>query len=193
MLDNSGGTGRPRLTGGWSEWAANNLELAYVLFYGLWPNRIAAQFTALRYFALDGTDHESPREQASIIRRYIASRNRHITDPKLRKVIRRAEIIKRRTLPDPHVGRESVWGSRTADREGVTQTTGGVAVNADAAEDIAATGLAEIQLIFDASMARFALLLEVWLQVSRETLEPEQSSSVGALGAADPVASPVAA
>ena len=78
------------------EWAAeNNVELAYVPFYGSWLNRIEAQFTALRYFALDGTDHESHREQASMIRRYIAWRNRHITDPKLRKVIRRAGTIKR--------------------------------------------------------------------------------------------------
>jgi len=78
------------------EWAAaNNVELAYVPFYGSWLNRIEAQFTALRYFALDGTDHDSHREQASMIRRYIAWRNRHATDPKLRKVIRRAEIIKR--------------------------------------------------------------------------------------------------
>ena len=34
-------------------------------------NRIEAQFTALRYFALDGTDHASHKEQASMIRRYI--------------------------------------------------------------------------------------------------------------------------
>jgi transposase len=78
------------------DWAAvNNVELAYVPFYGSWLNRIEAQFTALRYFALDGTDHESHREQASMIRRYIAWRNRHVTDPSLRKVIRRAETIKR--------------------------------------------------------------------------------------------------
>ena len=78
------------------EWAAaNNVELAYTPFYGSWLNRIEAQFTALRYFALDGTDHESHREQASMIRRYIAWRNRHVTDPKLRKVVRRAETIKR--------------------------------------------------------------------------------------------------
>jgi transposase len=75
--------------------AANNVELAYVPFYGSWLNRIEAQFTALRYFALDGTDHDSHGEQASMIRRYIAWRNRHVTDPKLRKVVRRAETIKR--------------------------------------------------------------------------------------------------
>ena len=79
--------------GDWAE--ANNVELAYVPFYGSWLNRIEAQFTALRYFALDGTDHPSHREQASMIRRYIAWRNRHITDPRLRKVIRRAETVKR--------------------------------------------------------------------------------------------------
>lgn len=79
--------------GDWAE--ANNVELAYVPFYGSWLNRIEPQFTALRYFALDGTDHPSHLAQASMIRRYIAWRNRHITDPKLRKVIRRAETIKR--------------------------------------------------------------------------------------------------
>ena len=42
------------------EWAAaNNVEFAYVPFYASWLNRIEAQFTALRYFALDGTDHPS--------------------------------------------------------------------------------------------------------------------------------------
>jgi hypothetical protein len=30
-----------------------------------------------------------------MIRRYIAWRNRHVTDPQLRKVVRRAETIKR--------------------------------------------------------------------------------------------------
>ena len=79
--------------GDWA--AANNVELAYVPFYGSWLNRIEAQFTALRFFALDGTDHADHREQASMIRRYIAWRNRHVTDPGLRKVIRRAETIKR--------------------------------------------------------------------------------------------------
>ncbi|MGI8868697.1 MAG: IS630 family transposase [Mycobacteriales bacterium] len=78
------------------DWAReNNVELAYVPFYGSWLNRIEAQFTALRYFALDGTDHPSHREQASMIRRYIIWRNSHRTDPGLRKVIKRAAIIKR--------------------------------------------------------------------------------------------------
>ncbi len=79
--------------GDWA--AANNVELAYVPFYGSWLNRIEAQFTALRYFALDGTDHPSHKEQANMIRRYLIWRNTHHTDPVLRKVIRRAETIKR--------------------------------------------------------------------------------------------------
>jgi transposase len=78
------------------EWAAtNNVEIAYTPFYGSWLNRIEPQFTALRYFTLDGTDHQTHHEQASMIRRYIAWRNRHVTDPKLRKVIKRASTIKR--------------------------------------------------------------------------------------------------
>jgi len=79
--------------GDWA--AANNVELAYVPFYGSWLNRIEAQFTGLRYFALDGTDHNSHREQASLIRRYIAWRNSNLTDPRLRKVVKRAGVIKR--------------------------------------------------------------------------------------------------
>jgi hypothetical protein len=45
---------------------------------------IEAQFTALRYCALDGTDHASHKEQASMIRRYIIWRNNHAYDDRLR-------------------------------------------------------------------------------------------------------------
>lgn len=79
--------------GDWA--AANNVELAYVPFYGSWLNRIEGQFTALRYFALDGTDHNSHAEQASMIRRYIARRNRHAHDKRLGQIIAKAETIKR--------------------------------------------------------------------------------------------------
>jgi transposase len=75
--------------------AANNVELAYVPFYCSWLNRIEPQFTALRYFALAGTDHADHTEQASMIRRYIAWRNRNLTDPTLRKVIHRGELANR--------------------------------------------------------------------------------------------------
>lgn len=86
-------TKRDSRVGDWAR--ANNVELAYVPFYGSWLNRIEPQFTALRYFALDGTDHDTHREQASMIRRYIIWRNTHATDPLLRKVVKRAALIKR--------------------------------------------------------------------------------------------------
>ena len=75
------------------EWAtANNVELAYTPTYASWLNRIEAQFQALRYFCLDGTDHASPREQASMIRRYIIWRNRNAQDKALRDLVKRANV-----------------------------------------------------------------------------------------------------
>ena len=76
-----------------SEWAAaNNVELAYTPTYSSWLNRIEAQFQALRYFALDGTDHASHREQASMIRRDIHWRNRNAHDRALRDLVKRANV-----------------------------------------------------------------------------------------------------
>ena len=47
-----------------ARWAAmNNVELAYVPTSASCLNRIEAQFQALRYFTLDGTDHPSHHEQ----------------------------------------------------------------------------------------------------------------------------------
>jgi transposase len=75
------------------EWAAaNNVELAYTPTYSSWLNRIEAQFQALRYFSLDGTDHGTHAEQASMIRRYIRWRNRHARDEKLRALVKRANV-----------------------------------------------------------------------------------------------------
>jgi transposase len=75
------------------EWAAaNNVELAYTPTYSSWLNRIEAQFQALRYFALDGTDHPSHHEQARMIRRYIAWRNRNAHDRALRELVKRANV-----------------------------------------------------------------------------------------------------
>ena len=75
------------------DWAdANNVELAYVPFYASWRNRIEAQFTALRYFALDGTDHDSHEAKGRMIRRYIAWRNRHARDKALCEIINRANV-----------------------------------------------------------------------------------------------------
>jgi hypothetical protein len=64
-------------------------------YFGSRLSCIEAQVTAVRYVALDGTDHPSHAEQASMMRRYLARRNRHLTDPRLREVIRRGETIKR--------------------------------------------------------------------------------------------------
>ena len=78
---------------GVGDWAAaNNVELAYVPTNASFLNRIECHFTALRYFALNGTDHESHEEQNSMIRRYIAWRNRHKDDEALRAVSKRAKV-----------------------------------------------------------------------------------------------------
>lgn len=51
-----------------------------------------AQFTALRYFALDGTDHESHDAQSRMIRHYIAWRNPHADDAALRELVKCANV-----------------------------------------------------------------------------------------------------
>jgi transposase len=74
-------------------WAtANNVEIAYTPTNSSWLNRIEAQFTALRYFTLDGTDHATHKEQGSMIRRHIIWRNRHADDRRLRAVVNRANV-----------------------------------------------------------------------------------------------------
>ncbi|EMQ99985.1 hypothetical protein ADIAG_01094 [Paeniglutamicibacter gangotriensis Lz1y] len=96
VMDNYGPHRSTKVDTRVGDWAAaNNVELAYTPFYSSWLNRIEPQFTALRYFALNGTDHPSHQEQGSMIRRFILWRNHHTTDPKLRKVIRSASLIKR--------------------------------------------------------------------------------------------------
>ena len=83
-------TARDGRVGAWA--TANNVEIAYTPTNSSWLNRVEAQFTALRYFALDGTDHASHREQASMIRRYIIWRNNHAYDERLRQVVARANV-----------------------------------------------------------------------------------------------------
>lgn len=56
------------------------------------PDRIECQFTALREFALNGTDFTTHREQGSMIHRYIAWLNRHTSDPRLRAIVKRANV-----------------------------------------------------------------------------------------------------
>ncbi len=83
-------TRKDRRVGTWA--AANNVEIAYTPTNSSWLNRIEAQFTALRYFALDGTDHASHKEQASMIRRYIIWRNNHAYDERLRRIVAKANV-----------------------------------------------------------------------------------------------------
>jgi transposase len=83
-------TARDDRVGAWA--SMNNAEIAYTPTNSSWLNRIEAQFTALRYFALDGTDHVSHKEQASMIRRYIIWRNNHAYDERLRQVVTRANV-----------------------------------------------------------------------------------------------------
>ena len=83
-------TKKDRRVGRWA--AANNVELAYTPTNASHLNRIDAQFTKLRYFALDGADHRSHTEQASMIRRYIGWRNHNAHDQRLKTIINRANV-----------------------------------------------------------------------------------------------------
>jgi transposase len=83
-------TKKDQRVGEWAE--ANNVEFAYVPTNASWLNRIEAQFQALRYFALDGTDHQSHHEQNTMIRRYIIWRNRNAQDKALRELVKRANV-----------------------------------------------------------------------------------------------------
>ncbi|MGV9774451.1 IS630 family transposase [Streptosporangium sp. NPDC003464] len=83
-------TERDSRVGDWA--AAHNVEIAYTPTNSSWLNRIEAQFTALRYFTLDGTDHATHKEQGSMIRRYIIWRNRYADDRRLRAVVDRANV-----------------------------------------------------------------------------------------------------
>lgn len=83
-------TKKDKRVGQWAK--ANNVEIAYTPTNPSWMNRIEAQFTALREFTLNGTDHASHREQSSMIRRYIAWRNRHTDNPRLRRIVNRANV-----------------------------------------------------------------------------------------------------
>ncbi len=74
--------------GDWA--AADNAEIACTPANSWWMNRTEAQFTALREFTLSGTGHASHREQNSMIRRYVAWRNRHTAGPRLRRIMARA-------------------------------------------------------------------------------------------------------
>ena len=57
-------------------WCADNdVELVFTPTYGSWLNWIEAEFAALRYFALNGTDHRSHAEQNAAIAGYVRWHN----------------------------------------------------------------------------------------------------------------------
>jgi transposase len=59
-------------------WAADSdVELVFLPTYASWLNWIEAHFAALRYFALNGTDHRSHDEQDTAIGDYVRWHNRH--------------------------------------------------------------------------------------------------------------------
>jgi hypothetical protein len=70
----------------------HHVAIAYTPTNSSWLNRIEVQFTALRYFTPDGTDHATHKEQGGMIRRYISWRNRHADDQRLRALVDRANI-----------------------------------------------------------------------------------------------------
>lgn len=72
--------------------AAHNIELLCVPFNASWLNRIEAQFTGLRHFALEGTDHVTHKDQGRAIRCYIIWRNRSPHDRHLSTIIERANV-----------------------------------------------------------------------------------------------------
>nr|WP_051866113.1 IS630 family transposase [Streptosporangium roseum] len=55
--------------------AANDVELVFLPTYGSWLNWIESEFAALRYYALNSTDHRSHAEQNAAITGYIRWRN----------------------------------------------------------------------------------------------------------------------
>jgi transposase len=57
--------------------ATNQVDLVFLPTYASWLNWIEAEFAAVRYFALNGTDHRSHHEQDTAIGAYIRWRNHH--------------------------------------------------------------------------------------------------------------------
>jgi transposase len=58
-------------------WAADNqVELVFPPTYGSWLNWIESEFAALRYFALNGTDHRSHAEQNAAVSGYVRHHNK---------------------------------------------------------------------------------------------------------------------
>jgi transposase len=72
IMDNYGPHQHPNVR----TWAAgNDFEFVFLPTNASWLNWIEAEFAALRYFALNGTDHRSHAEQAEAIASYMRWRN----------------------------------------------------------------------------------------------------------------------
>jgi transposase len=72
IADNFSPHKHPQVTG-WT--AAHDVELVFLPTYSSWLNWIEPEFAALRYFALNGTDHRTHAEQGDAIARYLRWRN----------------------------------------------------------------------------------------------------------------------
>jgi transposase len=72
ILDNFSPHKHPDVIG-WA--AASNVDLVFLPTYASWLNWIESEFAALRYFALNGTDHRSHAEQGDAIAAYLRWRN----------------------------------------------------------------------------------------------------------------------
>ena len=103
-------TKRCRRVAAWAQ--ANNVEIAYTPTNSSWLNRIEAQFTGLRYFALDGTDHPSHKAQGSMIRRYILWRNSHPAAGRSTRRMYHSEQKSARSTTSPGT-RKSAWSATT--------------------------------------------------------------------------------
>jgi transposase len=72
IVDNFSPHKRPEVTG-WA--AASGVELVFLPANASWLNWIEPEFAALRYFALNGTDHRTHAEQGNAIAAYLRWRN----------------------------------------------------------------------------------------------------------------------
>lgn len=72
IVDNFSPHKHPQVTG-WT--AASDVELVFLPTYASWLNWIEPEFAALRYFALNGTDHRTHAEQGDAIASYPRWRN----------------------------------------------------------------------------------------------------------------------
>lgn len=74
VCDNYG----PHSKGEVTTWcAANDIELVYTPSNGSWLNWVECEFTAIRYFTLNGSDYPTHTAQETAIARYIRWRNKH--------------------------------------------------------------------------------------------------------------------